>query len=203
MGVVSATVNTVAMRKRSILPLVKWKRTWQYTHAASCLCHIVTPPTPQSNKVSASSLPVTFGKIWRFEMPGCIIYIRWKETTKPWVLVGDAFIDKLFFTLFAFFFLFLLLPLLLYINLCMTPVTRELWIVCDRYVWLQMHACVEEWLMFSKVRLSVCVQKMGGGWGVAGVCVRACQGDTKPPLDEAAMLGVTPQVTGHPLQLLW
>lgn len=56
--------------------------------------------------------------------------------------------------------------------------------------------------MFSKVRLSVCVQKMGGGWGVAGVCVQACQGDTKPPLDEAAMLGVTPQVTGHPLQLL-
>lgn len=108
MGVVSATVNTVAMRKRSILPLVKWKRTWLYTHAASCLCHIVTPrhPHPQSNKVSASSLPVTFGKIWRFEMPGCIIYIRWKETTKPWVLVGDAFIDKLFFTLFAFFFFF-------------------------------------------------------------------------------------------------
>lgn len=49
---------------------------------------------------------------------------------------------------------------------------------------------------------SLCTEngcRVGGG---RCVCVRACQGDTKPPLDEAAMLGVTPQVTGHPLQLL-
>lgn len=119
-----------------------------------------------------------------------------KRNDKALSSCGRCFHWQTFFhPLCLFFFLFLLLPLLLYINLCMTPVTRELWIVCDRYVWLQMHACVEEWLMFSKVRLSVCVQKMGGGWGVAGVCVCERVRVTQSPPRRGSHVGC--HSTGH------
>lgn len=116
-------------------------------------------------------------------MPGCIIYIRWKETTKPWVLVGDAFIDKLFFTLFAFFFFFF------FYCLCFYTLTSA-WLL-----WLESFGLSVTGMYDCKCTLvwknDLCSQRSGfqsvyrkwvegGGWQVC-VCERVRVTQSPPP----------------------